>query len=207
MARTIIYILLIMMISVCPLVQAEIGIGLERQTGWSDSFYLGNPDGWSGFLSKSLSERFTLRFSVSRLSQRLRYLGVMQFSMPMPGDDTTREFISAATNLALYELSMHYVLVEGTKMRLEVGAGVGGPNFELDLRGESTGKKMSVKQSPKLFILSGEVTVKEFLSPPLALRLGYKYRTMPAVVFTTDSFEPFGDVKYSSIHVAVFASW
>lgn len=205
--RTILYILLIMIFSVCPLVQAEIEIGLERQSGWSDNFYLGNPDGWGGFVSRSLSPRFSLRFSVSRLSHGLEYSGRMQFAWPPIGPDTPLESIRATTTLDLYELSLHYVLAEGSKMRLEVGAGLGGADFLLNLVGESTGKQMSVDQSPGLFTLSGEVIVKEFLRSPLSLRLGYKYRAMPTMVAATDTFEPFDDVKYSSIHVAVLARW
>lgn len=207
--RTISYMFLLLVFCAGSSVYAEIGIGIgvERQTGWSDNFYLGNPDGWGGFVSKSLTERFSVHFSVSRLSQSLKYLGIMQFAWPPIDPDTPLESVRATTTLDLYELSMHYVLVDGSKMRLEVGAGLGVADFSLNLTGESTGKQLSVNQSPGLSTLSGEVIVKEFLSPPLSLRLGYKYRTMPTGVAATDSFEPFDDVKYSSIHAAVLARW
>lgn len=207
MLRTLSYIFLLLVFCACSSVYAEIAIGVERQTGWSDNTYFGDPDGWGWVVSKSLPHRMSLRFSFSRTEYEGELFGIMQFGMPPPNPDTTREPIHTEASADFYEFSLHYVLIEGTKMRLEVGAGVGGARLDLNLLGGFTGKTISSEQSPGLFTLSGEVTVKEFLRPPLSLRLGYKYRTMPSGVAATDGFEPFDDVKYSSIHAAVLARW
>ena len=124
----------------------------------------------------------------------------MQFGLPPPNPDTTREFIHSDASVDFYEISFHLTLVQGSKMRLEVGGGIGRADFDLHLNGESTGKGMSSTQSPTVLTLSVNTTVKQFIRSPLALRLGYQYRTMSTMSQSTDSFEPFNDVTFSSIH-------
>jgi hypothetical protein len=188
-------------------VRAAIETGIVGQSGWSDNFYLGNPYGWGIFVSKSLSPKLSLRFSFGRLDNSFRYIGIMQFGLPPPEPDTTREFIHSDASVNFYEISIHHALVEGSKMRLDAGGGIGRADFDLHLYGESTGKTMSSAQSPTVLTFSVDVTVKQFIRSPLALRLGYQYREMSTPSQATDSFEPFNEVTFSSIHAAVLAWW
>ena len=188
-------------------VRAAIEMGLVGQSGWSDNFYLGNPDGWGIFVSKSLSPKLSLRFSFGRLDNSFRHIGIMQFGLPPPEPDTTREFIHSDVSVDFYEISIHHALVEGSKMRMEAGGGIGRADFDLHLYGESTGKTMSSTQSPTVLTFSVDVTVKQFIRSPLAMRFGYQYRKMSTVSQATCSFEPFNEVTYSSIHATVLVRW
>ncbi|MFQ6007359.1 MAG: hypothetical protein ACE5K8_00245, partial [Candidatus Zixiibacteriota bacterium] len=127
--------------------KAAIEVGVVGQSGWSDNFYLAKPNGWGIFVSKSISPKLSLRFSFGRLNNNFRYIGIMQFGLPPPEPDTTREFIHSDVSVNVYEISVYHALVEGTKMRLEVGGGIGQANFDLHLYSESTGKTMSPSKS------------------------------------------------------------
>lgn len=188
-------------------VQSAVEIGLVGRSGWSDNLHFDNPDGWGVFISKSLSPRLSLRLSFSRLDKSSRHIGIMQFGFPPPNADTTREFIHSNVSVDIYEFSIHHALVEGSKMRLEAGGGIGKADTDLHLYGESTGKTMSSTQSPTVLTLSVDVMVKQFIRPPLAFRLGYQYTKMSTMSQATDSFEPFNKVTFSSIFAAVLVRW
>ncbi len=187
----------------CSPVRSAIEIGFVGQSGWSDNTYLGNPDGWGMFLSKNLSPKLQLRFSFIRLENSYRHVGIMQFGFPPPDADTTHEFIYSEVSVSFYELSVHHALLEGSKMRLEAGGGIGHAAFDLQLRGESTGKEMQSTQSPTVLTTSIDVTVKRFIRAPLSLRLGWQYRRMWTASQATDSFEPFNEVSLTTVYVAV----
>jgi hypothetical protein len=187
--------------------KAAIEMGVVGQSGWSDNFYLADPNGWGIFVSKSLSTKLSLRFAFNRLDNAFRHIGIMQFGFPPPEPDTTREFIHSDVSVNVYEISIHHALVEGTKMRLEAGGGIGQTDFDLHLKGESTGKTMSSVKTLSILKLSVNVTVKRFIRSPFAMRLGYQYRKMSAIDITLDGFEPFTDVNLSSIYAAVLARW
>lgn len=182
---------------------AETEIGVSHQSGWSDNFYLENPDGWGIFIHQSLPPFFALGFSYKQFKNRFQYLGIMQFGFPPPEADTTRELIGAKASATLCELSIYHIFVDDNKMQLEAGIGIGKAGFDLDLVGKLTNKRMAVEQSAAMATFSVNATVKQFIRPPLALRLGYAYHTMSTMSETTDSFEPFNDVALSSVHAIV----
>lgn len=198
---------LLLSITLFSTARSEVEIGLTGRSGWSDNLYLGHPDGWGTFITKSLSPKLSLRFSFSRLDNDFRHIGIMQFGFPPPEADNRREFIRSDASVDVYEISFHHALAEGSKMRLEAGGGVGRANFDLRLYGESTGKTISTTQSAPVLTFSVDVTVKQFIRSPLAFRLGYQSRKMSTMSTTTDSFEPFNHVTLSSIHAAVLAQW
>lgn len=186
---------------------ATIEVGLVSQSGWSENFYLGFPDGWGMFVSKSLSPKVSLRFSFSRLDNSSRHIGIMRSGFPPPNPDTTREFILSDASVDIYEFSIHHALVEGSKMRIEAGGGIGRADYDLRRYGESTGKTISSTQSSPGLTLTLDVIIKQFVRSPIAMRLGYQYRTMSTMSQATDSFEPFNHVAISSIYAAILVRW
>jgi hypothetical protein len=186
---------------------AEIEIGVLGHMGWSDDFYLGDPDGWGMFFTKSLLPNLSFRFTHSRMDNKCRHIGIMQFGMPPPEPDTTREFIKSDVSVTINELSLHLRLFEGNKMRLETGVGLGSAGFDLDLSGESTGKTMSLDEGTASVFWSVDLIVKDFIDPPLALRLGFQQRRMTSGPQATCGFSPFGDVGMSSVYASLMVRW
>ncbi len=186
---------------------AETGIefGLTANSGWSNNKYLEHPDGWGFFVSKSLSQSLTVRFSSDKFSKDFRYIGVLQFGYPPPNPDTTREFISSEARIHFYEFSIHHVVVNGNKMRLDVGGGLGLTGPKLKLRGEATGKTFTNDDGQILLSFSIDVTIKKFIYSPLALRIGYHYRAASYGPKATDTFYPFDELSLSSINVNLLA--
>ncbi len=207
MKRTCMFLGLVISVTWFVPANAALEMGVVGQSGWSDDFYLADPDGWAIFASKSLSQKLSLRLSFNRLDNAFRHIGIMQFGFPPPESDTTSEFIHSDVSVNVYEISIHHALVEGTKMRLEAGGGIGWADFDLHLKGESTGKTMSSAKTLSVLTISVDVTIKRFIRYPFAMRLGYQYRSMSTSSVIDDGFEPFTDVTFSSIYAAVLARW
>jgi hypothetical protein len=203
MARRIICLSLIVSLASFASVYAETEIGLTGQSGWSDNSYLENPEGWGIFVSQNVSKKVAFRFSYNRLDNNFRYIGYMTFGFPPPGYIEVREFINLEVSTNIYEITFHHLLVEGSRMQLAAGGGLGLADFKLHLLGETTDRKMSVEQDTHLFTASVSATVKQFIWSKLALRLGYQYRNMSTISQSTDSFEPFNGVTYSSFNIAL----
>jgi len=89
------------------------------------------------------------------------------------------------------------------KMRMEIGAGLGSSKFDLRLTGQSTAKTQLFIQKPIILTFDINVTVKRFLFEAMALRIGYQYRSMGTLDFSTDIFLPFRDISYSNIRVGL----
>ena len=196
--------LVIILLMSSPL-KAETEIGLIGQSGWSDNFYFANPDGWGLTLSQSLSQKMAIRFSFSRFENSFGYIGILSLGFPPIYLDTSSEIVSAYASANFYELSLHHNLLNGNKMRLETGGGLGVSSFDLDLVGGSTGRTLSTSQIPIILTLSIDVTVKKFLYSPFALRLGYQYRTMGAIPILIDGFQPFRNVNLSVARIDLLA--
>ena len=184
---------------------AEIDIGYARQSGWSDNFFLKNPDGWTLYLAKSLSQKMSIRFSFSRLENNFTYIGVLTFGLIPPDVVLTRELVHSDLNVKMYEFSLYHALVEGSKMRLDLGGTFGFADYNLNLKGQTTGKQRNNLENAMLVSYGIDVTVKKFIFTTLALRIGYQYRNMETGVFVSDAFVPFQDVNYSSIRVDILA--
>jgi len=182
---------------------SETEIGVARHSGWTDDFYLENPEGWGVFVRHSLPPFFALSFTFSRLENPLDYIGTLQFGLVPPDVVPTQERIKAKTTVDLYELSLYHIFVDDMRMQLEAGVGAGLAEFDLDLAGQSTGTRVSVGQSGLMASFTAGVTVKEFIRSPLALRLGYSYHAISTMSETTDAFEPFSDVTISDIYAVV----
>jgi len=179
-----------------------IEIGLTGNSGWTSNKYLEDPDGWGFFIAKSLSQNVTVRFSFDRFSKDTRYYGVMQFGFLLPNPDTTREFIATEARVHFYELSLHHVIVNGNKMRLDAGGGFGYSKPKLTLYGETTGKTINSADDNKSFLsFSIDVTVKQFITTPLSLRFGYKYRTISSGALATDIFYAFDEISLSNVNI------
>lgn len=196
---------LVLLLTLSSLSKAEIDIGYARQSGWSDNFYFRNPDGWSLYLSKSFSKKMSIRFTYSKLINNFSYFGEMTFGFPPIDMIVTRELIGANVTARLYELSLHHAIAEGSKMRMDIGAGLGGSKFKLRMTGQSTAKTMLFIQNPIILTFDINVTVKKFLHDAMAMRIGYQYRSMGTLDFSTDIFLPFRDVSYSNIRIDIMA--
>ncbi|MEE8404357.1 MAG: hypothetical protein V3S17_03095 [candidate division Zixibacteria bacterium] len=192
---------LVFLLTLGSVSKAEIDIGYSRQSGWSDNFYLENPDGWSLYLSKSFSQKMSMRLSFSRLDKNFIYAGYMAFGLIPPNMLLTWELIKSDLSAKVYEISIHHSLVEGSRMRLDVGGGFGVTNFNLILRGQTTGYRVLRTQKPAFYSFAVDVTVKKFLFNPIALRIGYQHRNMATHNITLDGFEPFHEISYSNIRV------
>lgn len=197
-------ILIVSIITICS-PKAEIDIGYARQSGWSDNFFLKNPDGWTLYLAKSLSQKMSIRFSFSRLENNFTYIGVLTFGLIPPDVVLTRELVHSGLNVKMYEFSLYHALVEGSKMRLDLGGTFGFADYNLNLKGQTTGKQRNNLENAMLVSYGIDVTVKKFVFTTLALRIGYQYRNMETGVFVSDAFVPFQDVNYSSIRVDILA--
>lgn len=185
--------------------KGEFEIGVVGQSGWSDNFYLANPDGWGITIANRPSPSFAIRFSFSRFESLIQYSGIMQFGFPPIDINTPREQIDSEASTNLYELTLHYSLLNGRKLRLEAGGGFGISDFDLNLVGTTTNRIMSTAQSPFILTLSVDATVKKLLNSPFALRFGYQYRTMGALPVELDGFQPFNNVNLSEVRVAILA--
>jgi len=194
---------IILLISGAIPVSAETEIGVARHSGWTDDFYLENPEGWGVFIRQSLPPFFALSFSGKQLENSIAYFGTLQFGLVPPDVVPTREIIKAKTTVNIYELSLYHVFVDDERMQLEAGIGGGLADFNLDLAGQSTGTRMSVEQLGLMASFIVSVTIKEFIRSPLALRLGYSHHTISTSSETTDAFEPFNDVTISDIYAVV----
>lgn len=181
-------------------------LGTAAHTAWSDNEYLGDPNGFGLYATKSLSGKLDVRGSYTRLDHDSRYIGIlpMNFLEP-PGPWSVRQFISTSASVDLYEVSLLYGIVEGSKMRLEIGAGMGFGRARIKLSGEQSGHVVKGRNDPFAVSMSVQILVKELVQSPLALRLGYQYRSLSAPVFTTDGFEPFTDFTLSSVQLSVLA--
>ncbi len=184
---------------------AETGIefGLSANSGRSNNEFLENPDGWGFFVSKSLSENVTVKFSFDRFTRDYRYIGIVQFGFPPPDPDTTSEIISSDARAHFFAFSLHHAIVNGNKMRLDIGGGFGSSNPKLNLLGEKTGKTFSNDEGQIMISISIDVTMKEFIYHPLALRIGYHFRGATYGPKATDTFYPFDELSLSSINLCV----
>ena len=205
MIRSFIFILTILIVSSISVStpKAETDFGYARLSGWSDNFYFNNPNGWSLYLTKSLSKKMSMRFTYSKLSNDFAFFGIMAFGFPPIDMNTNRELIGANVRARLYELSLHHAIAEGSKMRMDIGAGLGGSKFKLRMTGQSTAETRLFIQNPITLTFDINVTVKKFLHDAIALRIGYQHRSMGTLDFSTDIFLPFRDVSYSNIRIGL----
>ncbi len=189
-------------------VMATTEIGFAGLTGWSNNYFLQDPQGWGLTVSQRVAKKISLSMTYNHLDNDFRYIGTTQFGgFPPPNPDTTRDMIRSDASADIFEISIHFTLVEDKKMRLEAGVGVGNAELNLHLKGESTGRGISSEKSVPLSTFAINATVKRFLWSPLAFKLGYQYRSMSAIVVATDGFEPFIDVTLSSVHAVLIAGW
>jgi hypothetical protein len=196
---------LILLIILFVPVRAEIEFGLVGQLGWTDNFYLENPDGWGMFAAKSLSRMLDLRFTFDRFDKNFRYNGIVFFPFPPPGSNPTPEPIRSMAKVCFYDLSIHRQMLTAGFVRFGAGVGVGVANLDSDLTGETTGRSVTVSTSASVLTLSMSAQLKKFIWPPFALRFGYKYRLMLIENLTTDVFAPFINVNFSSVHIELLA--
>ena len=185
---------------------AEMEFGVNGLVGRSDNNYLNNPNGWSMFFSKSLSDKISIRATYERFDKDIRYLGELVFGLAPPYS-AIQELIQSKASANMYEIGLHYILAESNRMRLEAGTGFGGTSFKLDLDGETTGLRWLINQSPANFNLSLAAVMTEILYPNLNVRVGYQFRKTWGGTTATDSFEPFHDVTISGLTIGLSASW
>ena len=197
-------ILIVSIITICS-PKAEIDIGYARQTGWSYNFFLENPKGWTLYLSKSLSQKMSVRFSFSRLDNSITFIGTMVGGLIPPEVELTWELIRSDLNVKTYEFSLYHALVEGNKMRLDLGGAVGVADFDLSSKGLTTRIVRGRNQDAVFVSYAVDVTVKEFIFSPLALRIGYQHRKMSTFNANLHAFAAFSEVSYSNIRVDILA--
>ena len=184
--------------------QAGWEVGVTNVTAWSNNEYLGDPHGWSFFLTKSLSERLNLRGSFGDLDHNSRYIGTLPFVFQPPGPWSVQQYISGNARIDLYEVSLDYAVIKVSKMRLEVGGGLGYGHARLSLYGEQSGDSLTAGNDLGALSLRVQLLVKELIHSPLALRLAFQHRRVDTVVHSaTDGFEPFADLALSSVEVGL----
>lgn len=207
MIRSFNFILTILIVSIIAISfpKAEIDIGYARQSGWSDNFFLENPVGWTAYLSKSLSQKMSVRFSFSRLDNGITFIGTMAGGLIQPDGEFTRELIRSDLSVKLYEISLYHALVEGSKMRLDLGGAVGVADFVLRSKGLTTHIDRGRNQDAVSVSYAVEVTVKRFILNPVALRIGYQHRNMSTYNANLHAFAAFDEVSYSNIRVDLLA--
>lgn len=196
---------LVLLLTLGNISKAEIDIGYARQTGWSDNFFLENPEGWTLYLSKSLSQKMSVRFSFSRLDNSITFIGTMTGGLIPPEVELTWELIRSDLNVKIYEFSLYHALVEGNKMRLDLGGAVGVADFDLSSKGLTTRIVRGRNQDAVFVSYAVDVTVKEFIFSPLALRIGYQHRKMSTFNANLHAFAAFSEVSYSNIRIDILA--
>ncbi len=201
--RFIVTIILFITFAAVKPVSALTEIGLAGVTGWTDNYFMGDPQGWGFAVMQSLSQKVSVRAAYYHLDHGFLYIGTLQFGLPPPNPDTTRYLIHSHALADIFEISLMHSLVEDRKLRLEAVVGVGLAKFELYLGNLSASSGFGSDNSTSFFTFAGNVKVKQLIWSPLALQLGFQYRPMSQLVFTTDSFDPFSEVKLSSVQ-AVF---
>jgi hypothetical protein len=184
---------------------AEWEIGLAAQTGWSNNDYLGNPDGWSLFFSKSLTDRLDVRGAYNRFENTSHGLGTLPLGFGPGGTTSVRQLISGNAEFYTYELWLNYAIVDGSRMRLELGGGMGPGDASVSLYGEETGKTVKGANDGLAVAWNVQVLVKELFHSPAALRLAYQYRRLAVGPQPTDGFEPFAELSLSSVQLALLA--
>ena len=196
----------IVILTLSPL-SANAGWELDysKHSAWTDNKYLGDPDGWGMFLSKSLSKKIAIRVLYTRFENKSRYIGTLPLPLWPPGPWYDRQFISENAHINLYELALIFALIDGTKMRLEVGGGVGGGIARVELFGEQSGHAQAGGSDSQVVSLSVQILVKELIWPPLALRMGYRTRYLTEQLYSTDGFAPFLGITISSVQLGLVA--
>jgi hypothetical protein len=208
MTRLVALIILFVFALTCQPVLATVEVGLNGHTSWSDNHYIGNPKGWGLVVSKSLSSKVSLRLSHSRFNNDFRYIGNFLFGFLPPDVDTSKELIQADAATNYTEILLLHALVNGDKLRLDIGGGFGIGYFDLDLLGQSTGESLTTNEDGLTLTWLIETTVKQFVHSPMALKVGYQYhRSSTLEGGITDAFVPFDDIALSGVYAAVVARW
>lgn len=208
MTRAIILIVLFAALTVAAPARATIEFGFSGQSTWSDNDYVGNPTGWGLFFSRSLSPRVSVRLAYNRYSNDFHYIGNFLFGLVPPDADTSREIIAADASTKYVEMILLHSLVDGSRMRLDIGGGLGLAYFDLHLTGQSTGTMSTTNEDGITLTWMVETTVKHLIYSPLALKMGYQYHkssTMEGLI--TDAFVPFDEIAHSGVYAALVARW
>jgi hypothetical protein len=205
--RRIDLIVVVLMLAGSAVASPGIEIGVVGQTIWTDNKYLDKSEGLGLFATKSLSKKVSISILYSQIEASGRDVGTMSFGFWYGGQERTTEWVRSDALGKLYEISLHHALVEGDKMRLEGSMGLSVAEFDLSLRGETTGETILVSQSPAGIRLSVDVTVKRFIRSPMGLRMGYTYRTLGPTSYITDALQPFIEVQISSVYLSITARW
>lgn len=147
----------------------------------------------------------SVRFSFSRLDNSITFIGTMVGGLIPPEVELTWELIRSDLNVKMYEFSLYHALVEGNKMRLDLGGAVGVADFDLSSKGLTTRIVRGRNQDAVFVSYAIDVTVKKFIFSPLALRIGYQHRKMSTFNANLHAFAAFSEVSYSSIRIDILA--
>jgi hypothetical protein len=182
--------------------------GFDIQSAWTSDAFLQNPKGWGLYASKRLSQSTALRFSYSDLSNELRYRGDLLFGNERFDSSLHNLLLDSEAGARYYELTFHFAAVQGDRMQLDLGAGLGVAHMRVGITEVNSTQGRTFSDEGAIGTVSVGLTVNRLLETPISLRMGYQYRTAPLqMAFTTDDPNPMGDPSLSAVHVGLVAEF
>jgi hypothetical protein len=144
--------------------------------------------------------------SFSDLSKERRYIGDLQFGIERYDSSLHHLLLESDAGARYYEFTFHYAAATGGRMRLDVGAGLGIAQMRLHIADVNSARERAFTDEGLIYTVSTSVTVNRLFDTPLALRVGYQYRTdLMEMTVTTDSPDPTGDQSLSAVQLGILA--
>lgn len=133
---------------VCPAISQEIGVLGSKY--WTDNSELQNPLGFGAYLSKDISELFSVKLSYEYLSNERVYDGTT--SNGLIGENTVQERIKSNSHANLWKLHFSVSPIRFELLRFYTGIVLSNNFFNAERHGQQTGRNVPLHNGQKFGI-------------------------------------------------------